>query len=76
MKKLIFIPILLLTAGFYQTYCQEKTITGTIISTEDGSPLPRASVVVKGTVTGTNTNLNGEFTLNLPEDKGFLEISL
>jgi TonB-dependent starch-binding outer membrane protein SusC len=49
-------------------YGQERVITGTITSGEDGSPLPGASVVVKGTTTGTTTDMDGKFTLSVPEN--------
>jgi TonB-linked SusC/RagA family outer membrane protein len=55
-------------------YGQERVITGTITSGEDGSPLPGASVVVKGTTTGTTTDVDGKFTLSVPAD-GILVIS-
>jgi TonB-linked SusC/RagA family outer membrane protein len=41
---------------------QQKTITGKV-TTEQGSPLPGASVVVKGTRVGTTTNLQGAYTI-------------
>ena len=42
---------------------QERTITGTVISTEDGLPLPGVSVSVKGTTSGTQTNVNGQYSI-------------
>ena len=44
-----------------------KNITGTITSSEDGLPLIGASVMIKGTTTGTVTDLNGMFTLDANE---------
>src|SRR5512137_1900753 len=49
-------------------YSQERLITGTVTSGEDGSPLPGASVVVKGTITGTTTDMDGKFSLSVPEN--------
>ena len=46
-----------------QVYSQERTITGTVKDANDGSPLPGATVVVKGTTTGTATNFAGEFSI-------------
>lgn len=51
----------------------QSTITGTI-NDENGSPLPGASVVVKGTTNGTQTDFDGNFTLEAPSD-GTLIIS-
>ena len=56
-------------------FSQERVITGKITSGEDGSPLPGASVVVKGTTTGTITDVDGNFTLSVPTD-GILLVSL
>jgi TonB-dependent starch-binding outer membrane protein SusC len=53
---------------------QERVITGKITSGEDGSPLPGASVVVKGTTTGTTTDVDGNYALSVPVD-GILLIS-
>ncbi len=47
---------------------QEKTITGRVVD-ENGEPIPGASIVVKGTTTGTITDMDGNFTLTgVPED--------
>jgi TonB family protein len=47
---------------------QDQVVKGTVVQ-EDGTPLPGASVVVKGTTLGTTTDLNGSFVLDkLPSD--------
>ncbi len=51
-------------AGF--DVAQSQTVTGTVISAEDGEALPGVSIVVQGTTTGTSTNFDGEFSLNVP----------
>ncbi|MEP5271440.1 SusC/RagA family TonB-linked outer membrane protein, partial [Maribacter dokdonensis] len=40
----------------------QQQINGTILD-ENGTPLPGASVVIKGTSTGTQTDLDGNFTI-------------
>jgi TonB-linked SusC/RagA family outer membrane protein len=45
-----------------QAVAQQKTITGKV-TTEVGTPLSGASVVVKGTRTGTTTNAQGNYTV-------------
>ena len=47
---------------------KKKTITGTITSGEDGTPLPGVNVLVKGTTSGTVTDVNGNYTLSVPEN--------
>lgn len=51
----------------------QSTVSGTITD-ENGSPLPGASVVVKGTTTGTQTDFDGNYTIEAPSD-GVLVIS-
>ena len=50
-------------------------VKGTIISADDGEPLPGAAVKVLGTTTGTTTNMNGDFTISVPDENARLEIS-
>lgn len=42
------------------------TIRGKVTSADDGTGLPGATVVVKGTRTGTTTDQNGVFALHVP----------
>lgn len=42
------------------------TIRGKVTSADDGTSLPGATVVVKGTRTGTTTDQNGVFALHVP----------
>jgi len=46
-----------------QTVAQQRTITGTVISADDGGPLPGVSVKIKGTTQGTSTDQNGKYTI-------------
>ena len=45
---------------------QDKTITGKVTS-ETGETLPGVTVMVKGTTTGTVTNMDGNYTLKVSE---------
>ena len=42
---------------------QEKTITGTVVD-EANMPLPGATVVIKGTTTGTATDFDGKYSIS------------
>jgi len=53
---------------------QGITITG-IVTDADGSPLPGASVVAKGTSQGTVSNFDGAFTLQVPNENSVLVFS-
>lgn len=45
------------------SFAQEKTVSGTVTD-QDGLPLPGTSVVVQGTTTGTQTDFDGNYTIN------------
>jgi TonB-linked SusC/RagA family outer membrane protein len=54
---------------FHLSYGQEATVTGRVISEEDPGGLPGVNVVIKGTTTGTVTDLDGQYRINAsPED--------
>ena len=59
---LLLFMLLFCTVGWAQ---QERKITGTV--TADGAPLSFASVMVKGTSHGTQTDENGNYTINVKE---------
>ncbi|MEZ7875242.1 MAG: TonB-dependent receptor [Bacteroidales bacterium] len=67
MKKsiLIVLSILLVNIGWAQT-----RVTGTVTSSDDGSPVPYATILIKGVRgAGANTDLDGKYTLtNVPAD--------
>lgn len=49
-------------------------ITGTVNDT-DGQPLPGANIIEKGTTNGTQTNFDGNFTLNVTNEDAVIVIS-
>ena len=65
-----------LFVGIGLVNAQISKVTGTVISEEDGLPIVGASIVVKGTSTGTITDMDGKFTLeNLPNSAKTLMVS-
>lgn len=48
-------------------FAQEVTVTGKVTSQSDGDPIPGVSVVQKGTTNGTITDVDGNYSLTLPE---------
>jgi len=60
---LTFVAALLFTAAQAQT----RQVTGQVTDDADHGPLPGVTVSVKGTTTGTQTNINGGFTLQVPD---------
>ncbi|AWW31154.1 TonB-dependent receptor [Echinicola strongylocentroti] len=53
----------------------EKQVSGTVISSEDNLPLPGVSILLKGTGRGTVTDIDGKFTLEVPDDGAVLTFS-
>ena len=62
---------LLLLASFLFVACvsilAQTTITGTVTG-EDGLPIPGAAVMVKGTTSGTVTDMDGKYRINVPAE--------
>ena len=44
-----------------------RQITGVVIDS-DGAPLPGVSILLKGTTNGTASDINGQYTLRIPDD--------
>ncbi|WP_367997924.1 TonB-dependent receptor domain-containing protein [Zobellia uliginosa] len=53
---------------------QEREIKGTV-KDEEGNPLSGASIVIKGTTTGAQTDFDGNFTLTLADDSAIIIVS-
>lgn len=63
--------LMLLTGALY---AQDKTVSGTVTAAEEGA-LPGVNVLLKGTTTGTVTDLDGNYRLTVPEAGGTLVFS-
>ncbi|MEA4984436.1 MAG: SusC/RagA family TonB-linked outer membrane protein [Paludibacter sp.] len=74
MRKLTFLFACLFIAGVSMVLAQ-TSISGRVISAEDGEAIVGATVMVKGTTTGTITNVNGDFTISLPGTNRTLVVS-
>lgn len=61
--SILFLFLMFSTA--FQAIGQNLQITGKVTDAGDGQSLPGVSVLVKGTTTGTITDLNGVFSLNV-----------
>lgn len=65
MKKIGMSLMILLTLLSFNNV-QDVTITGTVTSTEDNSPIPGVNVALKGTSTATSTDVNGKYSIKVP----------
>ena len=75
MKRILFsLTLLLCSVLFANTAFAQKQITGKVTG-DNGEPIPGVSVVVKGTVKGTITDIDGNFSLTLPSNATTLTIS-
>jgi|WetSurMetagenome_2_1015567.scaffolds.fasta_scaffold00006_20 TonB-linked SusC/RagA family outer membrane protein len=76
MKKLFLLIVLFVFAGVTTLLAQTKVITGTITSAVEGEgPIPGVTVQVKGTTLGTTTDLNGKYSLEVPQNATTLVFS-
>ena len=74
MRKFTMFLALMLFIGLQVAHAQ-RTITGTVTSADDGTGIPGATVLVKGTTIGTITDNDGKFTLTVPKDKDVIVVS-
>jgi TonB-linked SusC/RagA family outer membrane protein len=68
MKKNLFsrlsISVILMLIGF-QSFAQDRLISGKITSSEDGSGIPGVSVSIKGTSKGTSSDADGNYKISV-----------
>ncbi|GAI69304.1 unnamed protein product, partial [marine sediment metagenome] len=72
--KIIFLYAFLTFIGTLTVNAQEREVTGTV-TTEEGVTLPGASVLIKGTTTGTITDTDGNYSLTVPGPDAVLVFS-
>ena len=53
----------------------QNTVTGTVVSGDDGDPIIGATVTIKGTKTATVTDIDGHFSLVTPTANPTLEVT-
>lgn len=71
-KSLSVLVLLLVLSS--ATAMAQRTVTGTILD-EFGDGLPGVTVLVKGTTTGTATDIDGKYSLNVPSNDAVLVFS-
>lgn len=73
-KKMLLALLLLLTGTSFLK-AQTGTVTGTVTEAETGMPLPGVAIVVKGTSLGITTDMNGAYSIDVPDDANILVFS-
>ncbi|MCU0399470.1 MAG: TonB-dependent receptor [Algoriphagus sp.] len=71
MRKVLLLGLMLLFASAV-AFAQDRVITGTVTSTEDGLGVPGATVLVKGTTIGTATDIDGKYSITVPAGNNVL----
>lgn len=74
LAKRLIMAFTLLSVTFFAR-AQQKTVTGKITNDKDGSPVSGASVIAKGSRTGTQTGADGTFSLSVASNVTRLVIS-
>ncbi len=54
---------------------QERNVSGTVAGAGDGLPIPGVNVVLEGTNQGTVTNMDGEYSIDVPSEDAVLVFS-
>uniref|UniRef100_UPI003019E292 carboxypeptidase-like regulatory domain-containing protein n=1 Tax=Flavicella sp. TaxID=2957742 RepID=UPI003019E292 len=54
---------------------QNRTITGTVISSDDNMAIPGVNVILKGTSIGTITDFDGNYSINVSSSDAILVFS-
>ncbi len=73
MKKLSLVLVLVLFAASWML--AQRTISGVVTDGGNGDPLIGANVIIKGTTTGTVCDVNGAYSLSVPEGANTLVFS-
>jgi TonB-linked SusC/RagA family outer membrane protein len=68
MKKLLLLTCFL--SAVIIGFAQDRVVSGTVLSSDDGTALPGVSVVYKGTSLGTVTDADGAYRLTIPSGSG------
>ena len=75
-KLLVLLVIGVLAIGLSQTLmAQSHNVTGSVISSDTGEALPGVNILIKGTATGTTTDVNGDFSITATAENDTLIFS-
>jgi len=65
MRKITILLTFLFFVGMQFANAQTRTVSGKVISADDGTGIPGVSISVKGTTIGTVTDIDGNFALGV-----------
>jgi len=75
MKRILLLNLFLACAFTFQAYAQERTVSGTVASSEDKTGLPAVNIIVKGATNGTTSDLYGNYKITVPSSDAVLVFS-
>lgn len=79
LKSLLFkgllVSVLTFLSAAFLVQAQAQTVSGTVVTQEDGQPLPGVNIVIQGTDTGTVTDADGNYELSVPSSDAILIFS-
>ncbi len=75
LKRLFMMLVLPLVLLSMSALAQDKVVAGKVTDAKDGKPIAGANIAIKGTKTGTTTNVDGFFKLNVSSSSKTLIIS-
>jgi TonB-linked SusC/RagA family outer membrane protein len=67
LRKILFLSLVIFSS-FTASLAQNRSISGRVTSTEDGTPIPGVNVVVEGTTNGTVTDIDGYYKILLTNE--------
>jgi len=62
-----FLLVFIIVLSMLNAMAQTRVLNGTVYSLEDGLPIPGVSVSVKGTTTGTISDMDGNYSIKVTE---------
>lgn len=54
---------------------QQRKVTGTVTDAQTGEPLPGVNIVIEGTTSGTSTDVDGKYSIDVPQENAVLLFS-
>ena len=73
MKRTLLLSLLLLLTLAGRSWAQTRQVAGRVLDKSNNEGLPGVSVIIKGTTTGTATDADGHFELNVPGSAATLQ---
>jgi TonB-dependent starch-binding outer membrane protein SusC len=66
-RRYLMVALMIVLLGTVNAWAQERAVSGSVKSAEDGEALPGVSVLVKGTTIGTVTDRDGNYQVTVPD---------